>query len=158
MVVDVGFDVDGVRGRAAVDEGDENAEGAAEHGGAGLAELGGGFASGGKGFFALLGEGYDFGQKDDVFPIQFAAGGVDLEAVVLAVEAGVEGFHRVHFASFGGCFGGAFGSERVFGTAEGGAIVEIVETFLVKVGEGAVHFTGDLFVLEDGVDGEAEGD
>ncbi len=103
----------------------------------------------------MLGEGDDFGEEDDVFAVELHAGGVDLEAVVVAVEAGVEGVHGVHFAAFGGRFGGVFGPE---GTAEGGAVAEGLELLLVKVGEGAVDGAGGLFVFENGVDGEAEGD
>ncbi len=105
----------------------------------------------------MLGEGDDFGEEDDVFAVELHAGGVDLEAVVVAVEAGVEGVHGVHFASgcFGRCFGGVFGPE---GAAEGGAVADGLELLLVKVGEGAVDGAGGFFVFENGVDGEAEGD
>ena len=61
MVVDVGFDVDGVRGRGRVDEGDEDAEGEAEHGVSGFLKLRGHGAGVLEGFLALFGEGDDFG-------------------------------------------------------------------------------------------------
>ena len=141
-----------------MDEGDEDAERDAEHGAAGSAEIGGRFAIVVEGFLALLAEGDDFGQKDDVFAVEFHAGGVDLEAVVVAVEAGVEGVHGVHFALFGGGVCGAFGFEGVLGAAERGAFVEGSELLLVELGEGVVDFAGCFFVLEDGVDGETEGD
>ena len=142
-----------------MNEGDEDAEGDAEHGAAGSPEIGVRFAIFVKGFLALLGKGDDFGKEDDVFAVEFHAGGVDLEAVVVAVEAGVERVHGVHFALFGGCFGGAFGFEGVLGTAERGALVEGLELpFLVKFCEGVVDFAGCFLVLENGVDGETEGD
>ena len=59
--VDVGFDVDGVGGRAGVDERYEDAQADAEHGRSGAAEVGGRFAGFVKGFLAVLGEGDDFG-------------------------------------------------------------------------------------------------
>ena len=68
-------------------------------------------------------------------------------------QAGVERFHRVHFALLG-----AFGLQRARGAAERGAFVEGLEALLVEVEEGVVHFARGLFVLEDGVEGEAEGD
>ena len=156
--VDVGFDVDGVGGGAGVDEGDEDAEAGAEHGGAGSAELGGGAAGVGEGALALLGEGDDFGEEDDVLAVELHAGGVDLEAVVVAGQAGVEGFHGVHFPFLAGASGGTLGFQGVFGAAEGGALVEGLEVLLVEVCEGVVDFAGGLFVLVDGVDGETEGD
>ena len=157
LVVDVGFDVDRVGGRAGVDEGDEDAQTEAEHGGAGAAELGGRFAAFVKGALALLREGDDFGEEDDVFAVELHARGVDLEAVVVAVQTGVEGFHGVHFSLFRSS-GGALGFQRVFRAAEGGAFVERLEALLVEVCEGVVDFEGCPFVLEDGVDGETEGD
>ena len=110
VFVDVGFDVDGVRSGIVVDDGDEDAQSAAEHSRSGLLEVGRGFAGGGKDPLALLGEGDDFGEEDDVFAVQLHARGVDLQAVVIAVQAGVEGLHGVHLALFrGGCLGGGFG-------------------------------------------------
>ena len=158
MVVDVGFDVDGVGGGAGVDEGDEDAEAGAEHGGAGAAELGGGFARVVEGPLALLGEGDDLGEEDDVLAVELHAGGVDLEAVMVAAQAGVESFHGEHLAAFLGAFGGVFGLQGVLRAAEGGAFVEGLEAFLVEVGKGVVDFTGGFLVLENGVDREAEGD
>ena len=76
---------------------------------------------------------------------------------MVAVEAGVEGVHWVHFAAFSGTLGGSSGFERGFGTAEGAVVVRL-EALLVKVGEGVGDLAGGFFVLEDGVDGEAEGD
>ena len=61
VVVDVGFDVDGVRGRGRVDEGDEDAEGEAKHGAAGFLEFRGHVAGVLEGFLAAFGEGDDFG-------------------------------------------------------------------------------------------------
>ena len=83
--VDVGFDVDWVRGRGVVDEGDEDAQGDAEHGGAGGAEVGRGGAGGLEGFLALLAKGYHFGQEDDILPVQLHARSVHLQPVVVAV-------------------------------------------------------------------------
>ncbi len=82
--VNVGFDIDGIRRCAGVDEADEDAQTDAEHGCSGSTELGCGFAGFVKGFLALLGEGDDFSQKDDIFAIEFHAGGVDLETIVIA--------------------------------------------------------------------------
>ena len=81
-----------------------------------------------------------------------------METVVGAVEAGVEGFHGVHFAFSGRGVGGAFGLEGLLGAAEGGAVVVLGKPLLIEIGEGVVDFTGCLFVLEDGIDGETEGD
>ena len=154
----MGFDVDGVGRGGGVDEGDEDGERGAEHGRAGLAELGGGGAGGVEGLLAGEGEGDDFGEEDDVLAVELHAGGVDLEAVVVAVEAGVEGVHGEHFAALaGGGLGGGFGLEGG-GAVEGGGFVEGAGVLLVEVGEGVVDFAGGLFVLEDGVEGEAEGD
>lgn len=156
-VVEVGvdgrFDVDGVRGRAGVDEGHEDAQADAEHGRAGPAELGGRLARLVKGPLALLSEGDDFGQEDDVLAVQLHARGIDLETVVVAAQAGVEGFHGVHLP-----FLGTLGFQGVLGAAEGRALVEGLEALLVEVCEGVVEFARCLLVLEDGVDGEAEGD
>ena len=91
-----------------MDEGDENAEREPEHGAAGLLEFQWHLARVLKGLLALLGECDDFGQKDDVLAVQLHARGVDLETVVGAMEAGVEGFHGVHFAFSRGGLGGAF--------------------------------------------------
>ena len=76
---------------------------------------------------------------------------------MVAVEAGVEGVHGVHFAAFPGALGGSSGFQRGFGTSEG-AVVLGLEALLVKIGEGVGDLAGGFFVLEDGVDGEAEGD
>lgn len=142
-----------------MDEGDEDAEGDAEHCASGSPEIGVRFAVVVEGFLALLGKGDDFGEEDDVFAVEFHAGGVDLEAVVVAVQASVKGVHRVHFALFGGRLGGSFGFEGVLRTAEGGALVEGLELpFLVKFRKGVVDFAGCFLVLENGVDGETEGD
>ena len=141
-----------------MDEGDEDAEADAEHGGPGAAELGGGFAGVVKGLLALLGEGDDFGEEDDVLAVKLHTGGVDLEAVVVAAQAGVEGPHGVHFPAFLRVFGGGLGFQGMLGPAEGGAFVEGLEALLVEVGEGVVDFAGCFLVLENGVDGEAEGD
>ena len=77
---------------------------------------------------------------------------------MVAVKAGVEGVHGVHFAASSGAFGGGFGFERGFRVAEGGAVVVGLEALLIKVGEGVGNLAGGFFVLKDGVDGEAEGD
>ena len=151
--VDVGFDVDGIRGCAVVHEGDEDGQRDAEHGGAGAAEVGGRSAGLGEEALALRGEGEHFGQEDDVLAVQLHARGVHLQPVVVPGQAGVEGFHRVHFALLG-----AFGLQRARGAAERGAFVEGLEALLVEVEEGVVHFARGFFVLEDGVEGEAEGD
>ena len=141
-----------------MDEGDEDAQREPEHGMAGLLEFRGHRAGVLKGPLALLRESDDFSQEDDVFAIEFHAGGVDLEAVVGAVEDCVEGFHGVHFAFSGGGFGRGFGLEGFLGAAERGAVVVGCESLLIEIGKGVVHFTGCLFVLEDGIDGETEGD
>ena len=77
---------------------------------------------------------------------------------MVAVEAGVEGVHGVHFAASSGPLAGGLGFEGGFRVAEGGAVVVGSEALLVKVGEGVGDLAGGFFVLEDGVDGEAEGD
>ena len=101
MIVDVGFDIDGVRRRCRVDERDEDGEGDAEHGASGFLEVGSRVAGFLKGFLTLLGEGDDFGQEDDVLAIELHAGGIDLETLMVAVETSVEGVHGVHFAFSG---------------------------------------------------------
>ena len=140
-----------------MDERDEDAEPGAEHGRAGAAELGGRFAGLVKGGLALLREGDDFGEEDDVLAVELHAGGVDLEAVVVAVQADVEGFHGVHPAFLGSLCRG-LGGEGVSGPVKGRPFLEGLDALLVKVRESVVDFTGGFLVLEHGVDGESEGD
>ena len=105
----MGFYVDGVGCCLRVHEADEDAQAEAEHGGAGASEGGGRSHRRVEGALALLCEVNHFDEEDDVFAVELHARGVDLEAVVVAVEAGVEGVHWVHFAAFSGALGGSPG-------------------------------------------------
>lgn len=105
----MGFYVDGVGCCLRVHEADEYAQAEPEHGGAGAPEGRGGGDGGVKGTLALLCEFNHFDEEDDILAVELHARGVDLEAVVVAVEASVEGVHGVHLAAFFGALGGGSG-------------------------------------------------
>lgn len=48
-------------------------------------------------------EAEDFGEKNDVFPVELHAGGVYLKAVPVSGQTLIEGFHREHLAALGAC-------------------------------------------------------
>lgn len=94
--VDVGFDVDRVVGGLGMDKGHEDVKCDTEHGFARVAELVGGVAGGGECSTALLCEGEDSSEKDDVFAVELHGSGVLLKGFGLEAvddETFVEGFH-----------------------------------------------------------------
>lgn len=77
---------------------------------------------------------------------------------MIAAEAGVEGFHGVHFSLSGRASRRTFCFQGILRVAECVALIVRLELLLIKVCKGIVDFTGCPVVPEDGVDGKTESD
>lgn len=80
-----------------MDQRDEDLQCLLEHFETCAAEFDTAICCGGEGLGTFLLECKGAFEEHDVFTIEFDAGGIELEAIVVAGEVHVKGFHRVHF-------------------------------------------------------------